>query len=151
MLSAKALNLARRWIKKCCENLIRAASVNRKLPQESWELLMTVSPSRVLRNVLREEAFYFFTSIGNYTGQSAASLDEFLQRIKDVNINSLEFHLYREDFERWIAQTLGDAKLSEEIRGLRNMKVVGNALRDRLYFIVSRRLKDLKMTPVVQK
>ena len=112
---------------------------------------MTFSQSKILRKVLREEAFYFCTSIGNYTGQSAASLDEFLQRIKDVNINSLEFHLHREDFERWIAQTLGDAKLSEEIRGLRNMKVVGNALRDRLYFIVSRRLKDLKMTPVVQK
>jgi len=105
---------------------------------------MTVSPSRVLRSVLREEAFYFFTSIGNYTGQSAASLDEFLQKIKEVNIKSLEFHLYREDFEKWIAQTLGDAKLAEDIKGLRNMKVVGNALRDRLYFLVSRRLKDLK-------
>jgi len=105
---------------------------------------MTVSPSRILRNVLRDEAFYFFTSIGNYTGQSASSLDEFLQKIKDIDIKSLEFHLYREDFEKWIAQTLGDAKLAEEIKGLRNMKVVGNTLRDRLYFIVSRRLKDLK-------
>jgi len=105
---------------------------------------MAVSSSRILRSVLREEAFYFFTSIGNYTGQSAASLDEFLQRIKEVNIKSLEFHLYREDFEKWIDQTLGDAKLAEDIKGLRNMKVVGNALRDRLYFLVSRRLKDLK-------
>jgi len=107
---------------------------------------MAVSSSRVLRSVLREEAFYFFTSIGNYTGQSAASLDEFLQKIKEVNIKSLEFHLSREDFEKWIAQTLGDAKLAEDIKGLRNMKVVGNALRDRLYFLVSRRLKDLKIS-----
>jgi len=107
---------------------------------------MAVSSSRVLRSVLREEAFYFFTSIGNYTGQSAASLDEFLQKIKEVNIKSLEFHLYREDFEKWIAQTLGDAKLAEDIKGLRNMKVVGNALRDRLYFLVSRRIKDLKIS-----
>jgi len=105
---------------------------------------MAVSPSRILRSVLREEAFYFFTSIGNYTGESAASLDEFLQKIKEVNIKSLEFHLYREDFEKWIAQTLGDAKLADDIKSLRNMKVVGNALRDRLYFTVSRRLKDLK-------
>jgi hypothetical protein len=97
---------------------------------------------------MREEAFYFFTSIGNYTGQSATSLDEFLQKIKDVNIKSLEFHLYREDFEKWFAQTIGDAKLAEEIKGLRSMKVVGNAIRDRLYFIVSRRLKELKSTPM---
>jgi len=103
-----------------------------------------VSYSRVLRTVLREEAFYFFTSIGNYTGQSAASLEEFLQKIKDVDIKSLEFHLFREDFEKWIALTLGDNILAEEIKILRAQKVVGNALRDRLYFIVSRRLKDLK-------
>jgi len=112
---------------------------------------VTVSPSRVLRSVLREEAFYFFTSIGNYTGQSASSLDEFLQQIKEVNIKSLEFHLYREDFEKWIAQTLGDAKLAEDIKSLRNMKVVGNALRDRLYFLVSRRIKDLKIAPQASK
>jgi len=112
---------------------------------------MTVSSSGILRNVLREEAFYFFTSIGNYTGQAAASLDEFLQKIKEVNIKSLEFHLYREDFEKWVAQTLGDAKLAEEIKSLRNMKVVGNALRDRLYFVVSRRLKELKSAPMGSK
>jgi len=103
-----------------------------------------VSYSRALKNVLREEAFYFFTSIGNYTGQSASSLDEFLQKIKDVDIKSLEFHLFREDFEKWIALTLGDNKLADEIKNLRAQKVVGNALRDRLYFIVSRRLKELK-------
>jgi len=107
---------------------------------------MVVSSSRTLRSVLREEAFYFFTSIGNYTGQSAASLDEFLQKIKDIDIKSLEFHLFREDFEKWISQTLGDNQLAQEIKILRTQKVVGNALRDRLYFIVSRRLKELKST-----
>ncbi len=93
---------------------------------------------------MREEAFYFFTSIGNYTGESAASLDEFLQKIKDIDIKSLEFHLFREDFEKWIAQTLGDSRLAEEMRSLKIQKVVGNTLRDRLYFLVSRRLKELK-------
>lgn len=110
-------------------------------------LEMVVSSSRILRTVPREEAFYFFTSIGNYTGQSAASLDEFLQKIKDVNIKSIEFHVFREDFEKWISQTLGDIKLADEIKGLRNLKIAGNSLRDRLYFTVSRRLKELKTTP----
>lgn len=105
---------------------------------------MSVSPSRILRNVLREEAFYFFTSIGNYTGESAASLEEFMNKIKEINMKSLEFHLYREDFEKWIAQTLGDAKLAAEIKGLRSLKFVGNALRDRIYYVVSRRVKELK-------
>jgi len=93
---------------------------------------------------MREEAFYFFTSIGNYTGVSAASLDEFLQRIKDVDIKSLEFHLFREDFEKWISQTLGDSRLAEDIKNVRIQKIVGNTLQDRLYFLISRRLKELK-------
>ena len=106
--------------------------------------MLVSTASKILRNVSKEEAFYFFTSIGNYTGQSATSLDEFLEKIKDISVKSLEFHLYREDFERWRAQTLGDIKLAEEIKGLRDTKVVGNAVRDRLYFIASRRLKKLK-------
>lgn len=105
---------------------------------------MSVSPSRILRNVMREEAFYFFTSIGNYTGQSAASLEEFINKIKEINVKSLEFHLYREDFEKWIAQTLGDAKLANEIKGVRSLKFVGNALRDRLNYVVSKRVRELK-------
>ncbi len=105
---------------------------------------MSVSHSKALRNVLREEAFYFFTSIGNYTGESASSLDEFLQKVKEVDIKSLEFHLFREDFEKWIAQTLGDDKLAGEIKILRGLKATGNTLRDRLYYVVSRRLKELK-------
>jgi len=114
-------------------------------------LSLAVSYSKALRSVLREEAFYFFTSIGNYTGQSASSLEEFLQKIKDIDVKSLEFHLFREDFEKWTALTLGDNRLADEIRNLRAQKVVGNALRDRLYFIVSRRLKDLKSTSLSPK
>ncbi len=93
---------------------------------------------------MREEAFYFFTSIGNYTGESAASLDEFVQKLKDVNVKSLEFHLFREDFEKWISQTLGDSRLAADIGTVRIQKIAGNALRDRLHFLVSRRLKELK-------
>ena len=51
----------------------------------------------------RENAFYFFTSIGNYTGENAASLEEFVRKIKEVDAKSLEFHLYRGDFEKWVA------------------------------------------------
>jgi len=111
---------------------------------------MIGSSSRILRNVMRGEAFYFFTSIGNYTGQSASSLDEFLVRLRDIDVKSLEFHLFREDFEKWVSQTLGDSRLAEEIRGLRLQKVSGNALRDRLFLLVSKRLKELK-GPVVAR
>jgi hypothetical protein len=58
--------------------------------------------TKALKNVPREKAFYFFTSIGNYTGKSASSLKEFMEKINEVNVKSLEFHLYRGDFEKWI-------------------------------------------------
>jgi hypothetical protein len=63
---------------------------------------------KALKSVPREKAFYFFTSIGNYTGESASSLKEFMEKINEVNVKSLEFHLYRGDFEKWIDEVLED-------------------------------------------
>lgn len=102
------------------------------------------SSSRTLRKLPRENAFYFFTSIGNYTGVSAASLEEFIEKIKEVNVKSLEFHLYRGDFQKWADETLEDRELAEKIKNLQTLKPVGDALRDQLYFMVSRRFEELK-------
>lgn len=101
-----------------------------------------VSP-RILRTVPRERAFYFFTSIGNYTGESAASLKEFMDKINDVNLKSLEFHLYRGDFEKWLAEVLEDRELADEIRKLQKISLAGDALRNQLYTTVSKHLKHL--------
>lgn len=106
------------------------------------------SSSRILRKLPRENAFYFFTSIGNYTGVSAASLEEFIETIKEVNIKSLEFHLYRGDFQKWADETLEDRELAEKIRSLQLLKPVGNTLRDQLYFIASKRFEELKRETV---
>ena len=96
-----------------------------------------------LRTLPREKAFYFFTSIGNYTGVSAASLKEFVERINEVNVESLEFHLYRGDFEKWMAEVLQDTELAGEIRRVQKLSLTGNSLRDQLSFTVSRRFKRL--------
>jgi hypothetical protein len=97
-----------------------------------------------LRKLSRENAFYFFTSVGNYTGESASSLEEFAEKIREVSIKSLEFHLQRGDFERWVAETLQDKELAEEIKKLQNQNPSGDALRDQLYFLVSKRHEKLK-------
>ena len=105
---------------------------------------MPSSIPRVLRKLPRENAFYFFTSIGNYTGEKASSLEEFVNKIKEVNVKSLEFHLYRGDLEKWVVEVLEDRKLAEEIKSLQDVKPAGDALRDQLYIIVSKRYKKLK-------
>lgn len=105
---------------------------------------MASTISRVLRKLSREEAFYFFISIGNYIGESAASLEEFVKKIGEVNTRSLEFHLYRKDFEKWVAETLGDEKLAEQIKNVRDLNPTGDALRDKLYLVVSKRYEEIK-------
>ena len=69
---------------------------------------MPSSAARILRKLSRKNAFYFFTSIGNYTGENAASLEEFVKKIVEVDIKSLEFHFHRGDFQKWMAEVLED-------------------------------------------
>lgn len=99
--------------------------------------------SRFLRIVPREKAFYFFTSVGNYTGESAASMKEFLEKISGVNVKSLEFHLYRGDFEKWITEVLEDRRLAEEIGRLQKANLSGETLRSQLYSAVQKRQRLL--------
>ncbi len=99
---------------------------------------------KILRTLPRDKAFYFFTSIGNYTGESAASLEEFAKKILQVHVKSLEFHLYRGDFERWIDEALEDNVLAGKIKQLKGLKPIGIDLRDRLYLIVSKHYENLR-------
>ena len=96
-----------------------------------------------LNKIEQVPPFYFCVDIGDYTGMSASSYEDFLASIKKVNARSLSFHLKREDFEKWVFDVLKDEKLAKEIRELRNQKLSGQALRNRLYSIVSKRHEEL--------
>jgi len=99
--------------------------------------------SEILKTLPREKAFYFFTSIGNYTGESASSLKEFLEKINAINVKSLEFHLYRGDFEKWIAETLEDGELATEIGNLRSQNYSGTVLKKHLYNVLTKHYEKL--------
>ena len=43
--------------------------------------------------------FYFYIALGQPTSFSARSLIDFYEVVKQVDVSSLEFHLYRGDFE----------------------------------------------------
>jgi len=106
----------------------------------------------VFRMVPREKAFYFYNDIGNYTGKSAASLKEFAEKIEDVDVKSLGFHLGRGDFENWITEVLKDEMLAKQLRDeLRATNSKGEDLRKRLHSIVTARLEQLKRTPIPAK
>jgi len=87
--------------------------------------------------------FHFCIDVGDYTGISAASYEDFLTSIRQVNGKSLSFHVKRGDFERWVLDVLKDEKLAKEMGKLMKQKLRGQALRNRLYRIVSNRHKEL--------
>lgn len=108
---------------------------------------MTPSSSvNILRLLSRKNAFYFFTSVGNYTGHRAMCLEEFAAKIREVETASLEFHLYRGDFEKWTDEVLEDPELTQRICAVKLLEPTGNALRDQLDFAVTKRLVELKKT-----
>ena len=101
---------------------------------------------RTLRTLGNEEAFYFYENIGKPTGQSARSLNEFLDKIKSVKLESLVFHLQRKDFKNWITNTLEDPKLGQKIQTLPAEHK--DQLRIKICATVKAHLKELEGTSV---
>ena len=80
----------------------------------------------------KEEAFHFYTDVGQPTGFSAESLKELYEIIKRVAVASIEFHLYRGDFENWIAAAFEDKALADKLAGLKAANVKGEELRQEI-------------------
>ncbi|TDA33816.1 MAG: hypothetical protein DSO02_03520 [Hadesarchaea archaeon] len=79
-----------------------------------------------------ETPFHFYSGMDRPLGIQAQSLLEFLEAVKRVGTDSLEFHLYRGDFERWIKDVFNSAFLHSRISALRRDGVKGEELRRRL-------------------
>jgi hypothetical protein len=99
--------------------------------------------SKILRTVPYNNAFYFFTDIGQYSGELAASLADFCKKIKTIDTKSIDFHYKRRDFQKWIRGTIGDVYLANEINKIQK-SIQGEELRVKICQIVERRLTELK-------
>ena len=102
--------------------------------------------SRILEPVSAERAFYFYADIGRPLGAIASGLKEFGSLLKTVEVTSLEFHLKRGDFEKWV-QMLGDADLANSLARLREGGLSGEKLRAELVRIVQTRVRQLQRVP----
>ncbi len=96
---------------------------------------------RILRTVNPSESFHFYEAIGKPTGQNASSLTEFLETVKSVKIESLQFHLERKDFQNWIEKTLGDTTLARRIANISTSNE-GN-IRTEIQSALEKRIKEL--------
>jgi hypothetical protein len=102
--------------------------------------------SRILEPVSAERAFYFYADIGRPLGVIASGLKEFGSQLKTVEVASLEFHLKRGDFEKWV-QMLGDADLASNLAKLREGGLAGEKLRAELVRVVQTRVRQLQRVP----
>jgi len=73
--------------------------------------------------------FEFYIGVGKPSGFSAANLVEFYEIIKRIDAASLEFHVYRKDFEMWARNTLGNPAFAEEFANMERTGLKGEALR----------------------
>jgi len=113
-------------------------------PLEKKEHKITFAQARkILRTVPHIEAFYFFTDVGDYTGQYALSLDNFCNKINNIELKSVLFHFDRQDFEKWIKGTIGDAILADKIGKIKD-SVDREEVRTEIQRIVEQRLLQLK-------
>ena len=67
-----------------------------------------------------------------YTDKNANSYDAFKTRVKEVPVESVEHHVYNDDFANWVENALYKKDLSEKIRELKDTHFEGEDLRDAL-------------------
>jgi len=99
--------------------------------------------NKILRKVTVEEGFRFFREIGDYTGKVAMSLEDFAVDLRTMDLRSIEFHVQREDFEKWIFKVLNDEELAKSLSKIR-VEFQGEKLRNELVMVVTKRVEELK-------
>ena len=91
----------------------------------------------MLETVVLSESFLFFTDQGQYSGQYASSLSDFVQKLNGVPLKSVEFHWARGDFSKWIKDIFGDESLANRIDQI-DKSIKGEELRNTIKRIVEK-------------
>jgi predicted transcriptional regulator len=84
---------------------------------------------KIFASVPSEMGFNFYVGVDKPLGFSALSLEEFYRYIKQVTSDSLEFHLYRGDFENWLRDVFKDTKLAKIVGSFKVDELKGEELR----------------------
>jgi len=84
---------------------------------------------KIFSSLPSEMTFNFYVNVDKPLGFSASTLAEFYRYVKQVTSDSIEFHLFRGDLEKWLKEAVNDSELSEVIGGLRTEELKGEGLR----------------------
>jgi len=91
------------------------------------------------------EPFLFHTGVGeeNFTGVMTWSLKGFIKALQTIDINAVEFHNSRGDFESWAKHSLQDEVLTRQLKKTRTAKLKGEALRKAIISVAEKRFNKL--------
>jgi len=87
---------------------------------------------KIATPISNEMSFNFYVNVDKPLGFSANSLLEFYRQVKQVTADSIEFHLYRGDFEGWLSEVLKGPELAEVVKNLKTKELKGEPLRKAL-------------------
>jgi predicted transcriptional regulator len=87
---------------------------------------------KALTHVPNEMGFEFYFALDQPADLTADTLEEFYMVVKQINVGSLEFHLYRGDFESWLKEAIKDSELAYNFGTLKATSLKGEELREEL-------------------
>ena len=82
--------------------------------------------------VPKDTDFRFYYGINQPSDFTSESLEQFYRIIKQISTESLEFHLYRGDFENWLKEACKDPDLASAFEGVKAADLKGEELRKEL-------------------
>ncbi len=98
-----------------------------------------------LAAVVADEPFLFYKGFGEeqFTGKTVWSLKGLTRMLRKINLESIEFHNRRGDFEKWAKRSFRDKTLAEQLKETRLSKIKGEMLRKELIRITKKRYEEL--------
>jgi hypothetical protein len=123
--------------------LLSSISLSRKPKKAKKDVVDRDKALLITSSVPVEKAFHFFTDLRKPLGIFATSIFEFADELKKVDLKSLEFHMQRNDFSKWLREVIRDDWLANEFDGLQGLKLSGEKLRGRVAETTEKRCKEL--------
>jgi hypothetical protein len=90
-----------------------------------------------------DKTFKFYKGWGQYTGVSADGLIRFAAALETVEPASVEFHLQRGDFEKWLTEVVKDPELATRFGRLKSYR--GNEAKNNAARAARQRLQELNI------
>ncbi|MFH1452407.1 MAG: sugar phosphate nucleotidyltransferase [Armatimonadota bacterium] len=109
---------------KIKERFIPASTTEVKIPENVTDKMYAL-------NLPLEKAFYFCLNSG-YLGIKARNMDEFFNVLKYIDIESIEYHLHKKDFEKWFQYELTLKDIAKAFEKARIKNLHGEELREEI-------------------